>query len=268
MNITKNLTTINRSVYSNRPIDYIVIHYFGALGSARDTCAYFKSVNRSASAHYFVDNDGIWQCVEDKNAAWHCGDGGRGTLKGRCMNRNSIGIEVRPYKLNAATASASDADWYFDAATVANLTELVRAKMAEYGIDADHVIRHYDVTAKWCPRPWLGDDINQYYGKPGNQLWAEWKKSLTAATVASTEEDEDMVRYAKLADIPNNYGFQNIINTLMTAEIIKGDGSDKTGNNDVIDLSQDQVRSLIFEYRGGAFDRALIAHGMSPVINV
>jgi len=48
------------------------IHYFGALGSAASTCAYFKSVNRSASAHYFVDSNGIWQCVEDKDAAWHC----------------------------------------------------------------------------------------------------------------------------------------------------------------------------------------------------
>lgn len=81
-------------------------------------------------------------------------------------------------------------------------------------------------------------------------------------------EDEDMVRYARLTDVPNNYGFRDIINTLMTAEIIKGDGSDPNGNNDVIDLSQDQVRSLVFEYRGGAFDRALIARGMSPVINV
>ena len=50
--------------------------------------------------------------------------------------------------------------------------------MAKYGIDADHVIRHYDVTAKWCPRPWMGDDINTYYGKTGNQLWTEFKAGL------------------------------------------------------------------------------------------
>jgi hypothetical protein len=54
----------------------------------------------------------------------------------------------------------------------------------------------------------------------------------------------------------------------MDAKIIKGDGSDATGNDDIIDLSKDQVRSLAFEYRGGAFDRALIAAGLQPVIDV
>lgn len=77
-----------------------------------------------------------------------------------------------------------------------------------------------------------------------------------------------MVRYTRLNDIPNEYGFRDIINTLMDAKIINGDGSDPTGNNDVIDLSHDQVRSLVFEYRGGAFDRKLIAMGMAPAVSV
>ena len=177
MNIQQNLTTVNRTLYANRQIKWIVVHYFGALGSAKNTCAYFKSVNRRASAHYFVDSE-IWQCVEDKNASWHCGDSGRGTCKGLCSNANSIGIEVRPYKVNTSTLSAADADWYFTEETVANLVTLVRHLMDKHGIDADHVIRHYDVTAKWCPRPWLGDDINTYYNKTGNTLWAEFKASL------------------------------------------------------------------------------------------
>ena len=79
-------------------------------------------------------------------------------------------------------------------------------------------------------------------------------------------EDEEMVRYNTKDDIPNDYGFRDVINTLMDAEIIKGDGSDPNGNGDVIDLSHDQVRSLVFEYRGGAFDRKLIAMGMAPAV--
>ena len=80
------------------------------------------------------------------------------------------------------------------------------------------------------------------------------------------EEDEDMVRYAKLSSIPTKYGFQEIIKKLMDAKIINGDGSDADGNDDVIDLSHDQVRSLVFEYRGGAFDRKLIEMGMEPAV--
>lgn len=80
------------------------------------------------------------------------------------------------------------------------------------------------------------------------------------------EEDEDMVRYARLADIPNKFGFQDVVAKLMDAKVISGDGSDAAGNNDVIDLSHDQVRSLVFEYRGGAFDRKLLAMGMEPAV--
>lgn len=83
---------------------------------------------------------------------------------------------------------------------------------------------------------------------------------------ATEEEDEEMVRYERLKDIPNNNGFRDIIEQLMDAGILGGDGSDKTGNNDVIDLSHDMVRNLVLEYRGGAFDRKFKAKGMKPVV--
>jgi hypothetical protein len=78
------------------------------------------------------------------------------------------------------------------------------------------------------------------------------------------EEDDDMIRYQKLSDIPAN--LRAPIETLMDAGIIVGDGSDPKGNNDVIDLSHDQVRTLVFAYRGGAFDRRLKAAGLAPVV--
>lgn len=78
------------------------------------------------------------------------------------------------------------------------------------------------------------------------------------------EEEDEMIRYERLKDIPE--GFRDIVEMLMNAGIIAGDGSDPTGNNDRIDLSHDQVRSLIFEYRGGAFDRKLMAMGMKPAV--
>jgi hypothetical protein len=78
------------------------------------------------------------------------------------------------------------------------------------------------------------------------------------------EEDDNMVRYQRLGDIPDM--FRGTIEILMKAKIINGDGSDPIGNNDVIDLSHDQVRNLIFEYRGGAFDKKLIKEGLKPAV--
>jgi len=114
---------------------------------------------------------------------------------------------------------------------------------------------HKEVYATACP--------GQYF--PLAKFKAVTASTATKATDES-EEEEDMIRYKKLSDIPNDCGFQDVIETLMNAKIINGDGTDKTGNNDVIDLSHDQVRSLVFEYRGGAFDRKLIAEGMTPAV--
>lgn len=97
--------------------------------------------------------------------------------------------------------------------------------------------------------------------------WRNWGKCPYINYTETESEEDNMVRYERLSDIPNDWGAQDIIRTLMNAQIIKGDGSDPVGNNDIIDLSKDQIRSLAFEYRGGAFDRALKAAGMKPVFD-
>ena len=45
----------------------------------------------------------------------------------------------------------NDSHWRFTDKVVSNLVALVKYLMAEYGIDAAHVIRHYDVNGKPCP---------------------------------------------------------------------------------------------------------------------
>lgn len=76
------------------------------------------------------------------------------------------------------------------------------------------------------------------------------------------EEEDDVVRYERLSNIPESSNFRNIADDLMTAGIIAGDGSDPTGNGDRIDLSHDMVRMLAFNYRAGVYDAALKAAGI------
>ena len=78
------------------------------------------------------------------------------------------------------------------------------------------------------------------------------------------KEEENVVTYEKLKDVPEK--FRPIINDLMTAGIIQGDGSDPAGNGDVINLTHEQVRTLVFVYRGGGFDRKLRATGLIPAV--
>lgn len=153
MQINKLLTpyNLNRLGDTSR-IKYIVIHYVGATGGAEANCRYYASKYIGASAHYYVGFGGeIWQSVEDGDIAWHCG--AKDYLHPECRNSNSIGIEL--CVRNKGSQAADSRDWYFEEATVQAATMLTRKLMEKYSVPADHVLRHYDVTGKICPNPYV-----------------------------------------------------------------------------------------------------------------
>lgn len=105
-------------------------------------------------------------------------------------------------------------------------------------------------------------DMGQWLPKHGKSMDA--LRAEVQAILENEEDEEDMVRYNKLSDIPESCNFRNIVDDLMTAGIIAGVGSDPDGNDDVIDLSHDMVRMLIFNYRAGAYDEKIEAAGIKP----
>ncbi|WP_419049041.1 N-acetylmuramoyl-L-alanine amidase [Enorma massiliensis] len=122
----------------SRAIDRIVVHFTATLASARNNATYFaRNEGQGASAHYFVDDitPEIYQSVAEGDTAWHAGDWQ--------MNCRAIGIEV--------VSAGED----FSATEVEKLGWLVKRLMARYGIGASGVIRHYDVTGKLCPAPYV-----------------------------------------------------------------------------------------------------------------
>ena len=166
-NVHKLLTPYNYKPGNISRVKYIVIHYVGATGSAEQNCKYYAQAKRGASAHYFVDFDGsIWQSVEDKNIAWHCG--AKKYRHPECRNANAIGIEL--CVKNEGNRSDTSRDWYFEDATVKAAVELTKALMKKYNIPVSHVIRHYDVTGKICPNPFV---YNQ-----GKYSWNDFKEAL------------------------------------------------------------------------------------------
>ena len=149
------------------------------MGGAKENCQYYAGGNRNASAHYFVGFDGeIWQSVEDANIAWHCG--ASSYKHGECRNANSIGIELCVRKRNTASMGATDKDWYFEDATVEAAAELTRYLMDKYNVPASHVIRHYDVTGKICPNPYV-------YNTTAH-TWDEFKKKISGAVAPAIKK--------------------------------------------------------------------------------
>lgn len=186
MQINKLLTPYNFTDANNAGrVRYIVIHYVGALGGAKANCQYYARQYIGASAHYFVGFEGeIWQSVADEDVAWHCG--ASSYKHGECRNSNSIGIELCVRKRNTNRLGAEDKDWYFEDATVESAAELTRYLMDKYGVPASHVIRHYDVTGKICPNPYV-------YNETGH-TWDEFKKKISGAGAAGDTEKLYRVR--------------------------------------------------------------------------
>ena len=123
-------------------VKYIVCHYTGSgtskAGNAKNNCIYFGGGNRGASAHYFIDDGGIWEYADPaKYYTWHCGDGHG---KYGITNANSIGIEV-----------CMDGDNPYTEKEIGYLGELVRHLMDEFDVPASRVVRHYDASRKMCP---------------------------------------------------------------------------------------------------------------------
>lgn len=135
-------------------IEWIVIHYTANDGdSDENNGKYFKNNVVKASAHYFVDDDSITQSVPDHYVAWSVGgkkyNNNGGKYYGKCTNTNSISIELCDNVRNGVI--------YPSDKTIQNALELVKELMKKYKINADHVIRHYDVTGKPCPAYWVDD---------------------------------------------------------------------------------------------------------------
>lgn len=154
----------NYSTNTDKKI-YIVIHDTGNRGAGANSQAHFNYFNggdRQASANYFVDDSNIMELVDPNLTAWHCGDGGGAY---GITNRNSIGIEI-----------CINSDGNYDKA-VSNALELTKNLMARYGIDANHVVRHYDASRKNCPQSM---NYNNWAG------WTAFKARLAGTPVTSS----------------------------------------------------------------------------------
>ena len=134
-----------------QPVRYIVMHYTANNGdTARNNCDYYHRVGGlQASAHYFVDEHDAMQSVREGDTAWHCG--ARAYWHPECRNANSSGIEM-------CSRKRADGSYYIKPETVANAAALAREIMQRYGIDTDHVLRHYDVTGKICPKYYVENE--------------------------------------------------------------------------------------------------------------
>ena len=189
INTSMKTNSDNYEVCSRRYVKYIVVHY---TGNKKDTAYananYFKGINRNASAHFFVDNDNIYQTVALKNKAWHCG--GSAYYHSDCRNTNAWGIEM------CCTAG----NYKVSAKTITNTAYLTANLCKRLGISASevdkYVLRHYDVTHKSCPAQMSNGGANDAdWIAFKNQVKKILDKNATVSKPASTTPTTKKVNY-------------------------------------------------------------------------
>lgn len=134
-------------------ISDIVIHYVGNPGTtAAQNRGWYANPQSTVSSHFLVGLEGeVIQCIplnEKSSATNH-------------RNGDTISIEV----------CHPDDSGQFSPATYDALVELTAWLVKACGLDADRVIRHYDVTGKECPRYFVRNE----------DAWARFKSDVAVA---------------------------------------------------------------------------------------
>ena len=180
---------------SNRPITYIAIHYTAGSTSKKGSALNVKKVfqQRSASADFCVDDETMVQFNPDiKNYyCWAVGDKKYihtkgASLYGKATNRNTISIEMCSNLKKGTTASMPNHEgWYISDETLKQCVKLTKILMKKYNIPLERVIRHYDVTGKYCPGivGWNDEATYTTDGKltkinSNSSKWLDFKKML------------------------------------------------------------------------------------------
>lgn len=134
-------------------VNDIVIHYVGNPGTtAQANRDFFDSDASNVSSHYVIGLEGeIIQCLplDERSAA------------SNNRNPDTISIEV----------CHPDSTGKFNDDTYRSLVKLTAWLCDEAGLSSDHVIRHYDVTGKICPKYFVDHE----------DAWEQFKSDVGAA---------------------------------------------------------------------------------------
>ena len=174
------------------PINWICLHFTANNGdTAQNNADYFAREVLKVSAHYFVDPNGVVQSVKDSDTAWHCGRERGGSYYNDCRNANSIGIEMCSVIRNGVYVIPEE--------TMKRAAKLTRELMAKYHVPISRVCRHYDVTHKDCPEPWVRDE----------SLWRKFKARLTAPVEPEPKKEETTLTYEHFKALLQRYEKEN-----------------------------------------------------------
>lgn len=146
----------------------IVLHWVGAVGQSDTAVArYFERLgetgNRYASAHFIIDENSTTQVIPENEMAYHVGaEDYYAPELGPYPNDCTIGIELCHVKWKGPGV--------FHRNTIYKAQLLCKYLLSKYNLTTADVYRHYDVTRKICPAPWV--ETPEEWERFKNNIWS------------------------------------------------------------------------------------------------
>ena len=209
----------------------IMLH---SVGCAQPSAAVFaRSFNQyqpggqSVCVHAFVQADGtVYQLLPWEMRGWHCGGS---------ANSTHIGVEMTEPSAGMTRSEAAEQI----AGTYRTAVELFAALCRQYGLDPAQdgvIIGHAEghrrgVASNHADPEYLWNAYGMGYTMDG------FRADVAEAMDKNDEEDEDVIRYNTVDDMPG--WAQDTVRALMDAGALGGVG----GGN--LDLSMDMIRGLV-----------------------
>lgn len=159
---------------------YIVVHYLGVCGQNSELWD-----NGYGATFTIFWNGDVYYTADYTAVTWQCGGEIQGESRDgsgiaphrfyrQCTNYNSVSIETCVKRTDGKyEGDDNDDKWYFTEESQESLVWAVSKMMDDLNIPIDRVIRHFDVTGKICPNPYV---INNKLH--GNWTWEEFKANL------------------------------------------------------------------------------------------
>ena len=237
MQIIEAFTTKNRCYQIGAALypQGIMLH---SVGCAQPSAAVFaRSFNQYQQGgayvcvHAFVQADGtVYQTLPWEMRGWHCGGSANSTHIGVEMTEPSEGM----YYAEAAEQIAG---------TYHTAVELFAALCKQYGLDPVQdgvIIGHAEghrrgVASNHADPELLWDVYDMGYTMDG------FRADVAEAMSKNDEEDENMIRYNTIDDVPG--WAQDTVRALMDAGALQGDDQGR------LDLSLDMIRGMVIGKR-------------------
>lgn len=167
-------------------VEYIIVHYTANMSPRADAemNALYLRNKRQAGTHYAIDDENIIQCTNENMVAYAVGDRYRrgftpkpwllkpnGSRK--VLNHNSLSFEM-------CLGGGRNDD-----AIIETTAQMVGWQLVNKGLDISRVLRHHDVTGKFCPKfdYYENDSIPVFNAEYWNQskedsCWTDFKKRV------------------------------------------------------------------------------------------